>query len=85
MGIAYYLAMSGGLVLDGDASRILIIRNTGRVLQASRHKIEVGDILFVPTRVMASRLPKTQSELDKAFGMITNGLISFAILRAVVK
>jgi len=83
--LEYYVSLSGGTLPDADKADILLIRASGRVLKASTHRLEVGDIIFVPTRVMSGKLPKTQSDLDRIFGYITNGLLSYAIVRSIAK
>ncbi|MCX6378711.1 MAG: SLBB domain-containing protein [Armatimonadetes bacterium] len=83
--LEYYVSLAGGALPDADKADILLIRASGRLLKASTHRLEVGDIIFVPTRVMSGKLPKTQSDLDRIFGYITNGLLSYAIVRSIAK
>jgi protein involved in polysaccharide export with SLBB domain len=83
--LGYYLAQSGGRNIDADPEQALVIRMNGRVLMANKAKVELGDIIFIPTRVMAAKLPKTQSDFDRWFGVITNGVLSYAILRSIIK
>lgn len=84
--IAYYIEYAGGFTSDAARDRILVIRATGEVLPAQKVRtVELGDIIFVPTRVMAERLRDRQAEIDAAIRSITTGAIVFRLIETLVK
>ncbi len=84
--VAHYIEYAGGFTSDAARDRILVIRATGEVLPAQRVRtVELGDIIFVPTRVMAERLRDRQAELDAAIRSITTGAIVFRLIETLVK
>lgn len=84
--IAYYVEYAGGFTSDAARDRILVIRATGEVLPAPKVRtVELGDIIFVPTKVMAERLRDRQAEIDAAIRSITTGAIVFRLIETLVK
>ncbi len=84
--IAYYIERAGGYTADAARDRVLVIRANGEVLPASKARtVEVGDIIFVPTKVMAERLRDRQAEFDAAIRSITTGAIVYQLIQALVK
>lgn len=85
-GVSYYVEHTGGFTADAARDKILVIRATGEVLPARKVRtVELGDIIFVPTRVMAERLRDRQAELDAAIRSITTGAIVFRLIETLVK
>lgn len=71
--VAYYVERSGGLVIDAAKDRVLIIRAGGEVIRANaRTKVELGDYILVPTKVMAERLTDKQAEIDTISKNVTS-------------
>ncbi|MCS6830164.1 MAG: SLBB domain-containing protein [Armatimonadota bacterium] len=84
--VSYYIEYAGGFTADAARDRILVIRATGEVLPAQKVRaVELGDIIFVPTRVMAERLRDRQAEIDAAIRSITTGAIVFRLIETLVK
>ncbi|MGC8783218.1 MAG: SLBB domain-containing protein [Armatimonadota bacterium] len=84
--VAHYVEYAGGFTSDAARDRILVIRATGEVLPAQKVRtVELGDIIFVPTRVMAARLRDRQAEIDAAIRSITTGAIVFRLIETLVK
>jgi protein involved in polysaccharide export with SLBB domain len=84
--LADYLAGAGGLAQDAAKDQILIIRATGQVLRAKgRVKVELGDIILVPTRVMYDKLKSNQSVWDSIISRITGGALVYAVIRSLTK
>lgn len=80
----FYLNKAGGIVPDGDTRLILIIRANGEVIKArGGTRVELGDMIFVPTKVMAARLSDRQSEIDAVSRNITSAGLIFTIIRAI--
>jgi len=85
-GILHYIEYAGGFTSDAARDRILVIRATGEVLPARRVRtVEVGDIILVPTKVMAERLRDRQAEFDAAVRSVTTGAIVYQLIQALVK
>ncbi|HZH99082.1 MAG TPA: SLBB domain-containing protein, partial [Fimbriimonadaceae bacterium] len=84
--LKYYVDLSGGYVPDAALERVLVIRARGSVVKANaRTRIEVGDIIFVPTKVMAEKLSDRQSQIDQITKGITSGGIIFAIIKSLLR
>lgn len=84
--ISYYIEQSGGYTADAARDKVLVIRATGEVLPAQKARtVELGDIIFVPTKVMAERLRDRQAEFDAAIRSITTGAIVYQLIQALVK
>jgi protein involved in polysaccharide export with SLBB domain len=85
-GVAHYIEYAGGFTSDAARERILVIRATGEVLPARRVRtVELGDIILVPTKVMAERLRDRQAEFDAAVRSIATGAIVYRLIEALVK
>ena len=46
--------------------------------------VELGDIVFVPTKVMAVKLSDRETEIDSVSRRITAAGVMFAILKALI-
>lgn len=80
----FYLNKAGGILPDGDTKLILIIRANGEVIKAKGGtRVELGDMIFVPTKVMAARLSDRQTEIDAVSRNITSAGLIFTIIRAI--
>ena len=77
----YYLAKCGGSTIDADTTQILVIRATGTITKArGSTRIELGDAIFVPTRVMVAKLTDASSTFDSAIKSLTNVGIVWALI-----
>lgn len=86
MTLGYYTSVVGGFTPDASPDYILVIRSTGKVLRGTKGtRIELGDMIFVPTKVMAQKLSDKQNDLDNTTRTVTNGLLSLALIRAIIK
>ena len=84
--LTYYIENAGGYTTDAARDRVLVIRATGEVVPGGKARtLELGDIIFVPTKVMAERLRDRQAELDAAIRSITTGAIMYQLINALVK
>lgn len=83
--VSYYIDRSGGFAVDAAKDRILVIRANGEVTRANaRTRIELGDVILVPTKVMAERLTDRQAEVDAISKNITSAGVVFAILKSLL-
>lgn len=84
--VSYYIEQSGGYTADAARDKVLVVRATGEVLPAQKARtVELGDVIFVPTKVMAERLRDRQAEFDAAIRSITTGAIVYQLIQALVK
>ncbi|MDW8003167.1 MAG: hypothetical protein RMJ39_11050, partial [Deltaproteobacteria bacterium] len=84
--VSYYIEYAGGFTNDAARDRILVIRATGEVLPARKIRtVELGDFIFVPTRVMAERLRDRQAEFDAVIRSVTAGAIVFRLIETLAK
>lgn len=83
--VGYYIDRSGGFTVDVAKDRVLLIRASGEVMRATaRTRVELGDFIFVPTKVMAERLSDRQSDIDAISKNITSAGIIFAIIKSLL-
>ncbi len=84
--LGYYTKVVGGFAPDAAPDYILVISVTGKVLRGNKNtRIELGDMIFVPTKVMAQKLSDKQNDLENTTKSITNGLLSLALIRTIIK
>lgn len=84
--VGYYIDNSGGLTLDAAKDRILVIRANGLLVKANRGtRINLGDLVWVPTKVMAEKLTDKAAEIDAATKNISAGAIVLAVIRSILK
>lgn len=84
--VQYYVDRSGGLTQDAATQGLILIKANGAVMKAKLNsKVELGDLIFVPTGVMSVKLGKQQSALEQASKVLSNGAITWAIIRAILR
>ena len=80
--LKHYIQRAGGFTLDGDRDNILIIRPGGSIFRPrSTTPIELGDVIYVPTRVMTVHLNGRRDELNRVIKTVTNGAIVYSIFK----
>jgi protein involved in polysaccharide export with SLBB domain len=84
--LEYYLERAGGPTNDAALESIIIVRATGALLRYRRGiKVELGDNILVPTRVMAIRLRERRSDLETITQSVTSAGVTIALLRALTR
>ena len=84
--LKYYLDRSGGYTTDADINQVFIIRPTGNVTRAkSSTMIQLGDTIFVPTKVMVTNLTDGTATFEKIVQQITSGAIFFSLFNNLIK
>jgi protein involved in polysaccharide export with SLBB domain len=80
----YYIERSGWFTGDADRLGVLVIRATGELLRYRRGmRTEVGDVIFVPTKVQALRLRDSGESLANTVQTFTSAASTLAILRSL--
>jgi protein involved in polysaccharide export with SLBB domain len=79
--IDQYVAQCGGFTPDAAPDRIIVIQAGGGLTPAStvRAALKPGDVIVVPTRVLAEKLATRSNGLDGLFKSITNSAIVFRL------
>jgi protein involved in polysaccharide export with SLBB domain len=79
--MAYYVSHAGGPTIDADKDEVLIMRYNGLVIRAKRDTpIMNGDIIFVPTKVMAAHLKDHGEAMKELTNTLTAGALVLAVL-----
>jgi polysaccharide biosynthesis/export protein len=82
--VQWYVDRAGGMMSDAQEKMILVFRANGQVIRAKKStRVELGDRIFVPTKVMAERLTDRQADIDAISRNITNAALLFTIFRAL--
>ncbi|HZT43597.1 MAG TPA: SLBB domain-containing protein [Chthonomonadaceae bacterium] len=75
-----YVAQVGGFTPDAARDRIEVIHLGGGLIPANKvHDLQPGDIIVVPTKVMAAKISSNRSGLDSFFHSILNTALIFRI------
>jgi protein involved in polysaccharide export with SLBB domain len=81
----YYLEKCGSYTPDADRAQVLVIRPAGTVTKANGYtKIELGDTIYVPTKVMVASLTDGQAAFENIVKQITNTGLLYAIFRSLI-
>jgi len=84
--LKYYLDRSGGFTPDADINQVFIIRPTGNVTRAKGSTmVQLGDTIFVPTKVMVTNLTDGTATFEKIVQQITSGAIFFSLFNNLIK
>ena len=84
--LKYYLDRSGGFSSDADINQVFIIRPTGNVTRAKGSTmVQLGDTIFVPTKVMVTNLTDGTATFEKIVQQITSGAIFFSLFNNLIK
>ena len=79
----YYVNRAGGYSVDAAKGEILVLRYGGLVIKATNHtEIQVGDIVWVPSKVMSANLESQKDIIDTVTKEITTGVLLIAVLKA---
>ncbi len=76
-GLDYYITRAGGFAPDVAKDRIVVIRAGGGIFPASKAgALRPGDLIFVPTKVVAEKITANSNLLNDLFRGITNTALS---------
>lgn len=75
-----YIAQAGGFAPDAANDRIKIIHVGGGLIPATKQsRLQPGDVLLVPTRVLAEKLTSHQNAFDGFFHSLTSSALIFKV------
>ncbi|MCC6443741.1 MAG: SLBB domain-containing protein [Armatimonadetes bacterium] len=84
--VDYYVNNAGGYAPDAAPERILVIRANGHIQPIKQvRQVGTGDIIFVPTKVMAQKIKDKWSTFDQALRPITNAALAFRIMQLILR
>ena len=84
--LAYYINRAGGFTNDAAKDQIIVIRTSGNLLKASMStRLELGDTIFIPTKVEVDHLHDKSSDFTNSLAQITNAGLLIAVVHALVK
>jgi protein involved in polysaccharide export with SLBB domain len=82
--VNYYVNLAGGFAPDAARDRIVVIHAGGGLIPAAKVKeLSPGDVIVVPTKVMASKLANQGASFDSIFKSVTSSLILYRVATAV--
>lgn len=82
--IEYYVNLAGGTAPDAAKDRIEIIHAGGGLITAKKvRELQPGDMIVVPTKVMAVKLQQNRNTFDSFFRSITNSAIIFRLATGI--
>jgi protein involved in polysaccharide export with SLBB domain len=86
--ILYYVLRSGGFLQDAAIDQVILIRANGQLIMPKgsrlKTKVELGDVIFVPTKVMAERLRDHGADIDRIANRVSSTAIMLAVLKSLL-
>jgi protein involved in polysaccharide export with SLBB domain/lysophospholipase L1-like esterase len=81
-----YLNMAGGFTSDADPNSVLIIRPGGSIFRAGPStRMELGDVVMVPTKVMVTRLGSQREAFERTVRTISNAALVYGFFRTLTR
>jgi protein involved in polysaccharide export with SLBB domain len=80
MPLQYYIDRAGGYAPDAAQKRVLIIHVGGGLIPASKvSSLRPGDVILVPTEVLAAKIGDHSGEFDKIFKSLTTSVLTVLV------
>jgi protein involved in polysaccharide export with SLBB domain len=84
-GVDYYVTQTGGYAPDAAKDRIVIIHTSGGLIPANKVKsLEPGDVILVPTKVLAAKLSNQADLLNTFFQGLVGAVIAVRLATTVL-
>jgi protein involved in polysaccharide export with SLBB domain len=84
-GISYYVNQAGGYAPDAALDHIVVIHAGGGLTPGYKvRSLEPGDLIFVPTKVLAAKLSGGGNNIEDFFRALTTSAIIFRIATGLV-
>ncbi len=81
-GVDYYITHAGGATPDADMQHIVVIRANGGLSPVrSAGRLRVGDVIFVPTKVLVAKITGGSSKINTFFSALTGSAILFSVAK----
>jgi polysaccharide biosynthesis/export protein len=81
MPLTYYITEAGGFAPDADKTRIVVISAGGGLTPGNQVRtLHPGDVIIVPTRVMAEKVSGSGGGVGSTFTSLLSGLLVFRLL-----
>jgi protein involved in polysaccharide export with SLBB domain len=81
----YYITQSGGYAPDAARDRVLVIRLGGGLTPINKVKsFQPGDVILIPTQVLAAKLSTRSSDIDNIFRNITNTSVILLVAKKLL-
>jgi len=81
----YYLSEVGGYTEDAAKNKVLVIRVGGGLSPIKQVKqFKPGDIIFVPTKVLAADINRRQTDYDSIFRSLTSSALIFFVAKKLL-
>ncbi len=82
----YYIDRAGGVTADAATDNVLIIRASGALIRYKKGiRIEVGDNILIPTKVMSIRLVEQANALNQFTSIASSAAITIALIRSLTR
>jgi protein involved in polysaccharide export with SLBB domain len=82
--VDYYIANSGGFTPDAARDRIIVIHTGGGLIPYDKAgPLQPGDVIVVPTKVVAERISSHSNGLDDIFRSITSSAIVYKLATSI--
>ena len=78
--LAFYVAQAGGFTPDSAKDHIVIIHAGGGIIPANKtHELRPGDVILVPTKVLAQKISENRNGFGDFFKSLTSSAILFRV------
>ncbi len=78
--VSEYVEAAGGYTTDAAKDKVMVIRiGSGLVPIAKVKALQPGDLILVPTKVLANKLGDKKGEIDQIFKSLTTGAIIYSL------
>ncbi|MGO8673108.1 MAG: SLBB domain-containing protein [Capsulimonadaceae bacterium] len=78
--IQYYIDRAGGFTPDAARDRVLIIHVGGGLIPAQKvHSLQPGDVILVPTGVLAAKIHDHANDFNTIFTSLTTGVLTILV------
>jgi protein involved in polysaccharide export with SLBB domain len=75
--LSYYVDQTGGFTVDAAKDKIVIIHAGGGLIPGNRvREMRPGDVIFVPTKVLAEKISNNQNAFDSIFRSLTGSAVT---------
>ena len=82
--LEYYIDATGGFAPDAAKDRLVVIRPGGGLIPIKRlQEFNAGDLILVPTKVLAAKISNNTNLLDSVFRGITSSAILYRLATGI--